>query len=217
MSTTALVIAGGGRPDPLVVKAIPSADFVVAADSGADHAARLGLSVDLVVGDLDSIDSTVLSNLRLDGVDIEQHPEDKDQTDLELAMARAAATHPDRIVVVGIGGGRLDHALANVVVLAAEGYGDIAVEGLVGSARLTVVRGTRTLGGAVGEMVSLLAMLGPARGVTTSGLAYPLDDETLHPGSARGVSNRFVTVQATVTVDEGVLVAVQPYGLKERR
>lgn len=217
MSTTALVIAGGGRPDPLVVKAIPLSNFVVAADSGADHALQMGLGIDVVVGDMDSIDPSVLESLRNDGVEIDLHPTDKDRTDLELAMARAAMVVPDRIVVVGLGGGRLDHALANVMVLGADLYGDATVEGLVGSARLTVIRGSRTLSGGVGEMVSLLPLLGHAEGVSTEGLAFALDNEPLHPGSARGVSNRFVAPEATVSVSHGALIAVQPYGLKERR
>ena len=58
-------------------------------------------------------------------------------------------------------------------------------------------------------------MLGDVEGVTTTGLEFPLDDEPLRAGSARGMSNRFVANEATVTVRSGVLVAVQPFALRE--
>lgn len=215
MPGTILVVAGGSQPAPLVLQALPSIDFCVAADGGADSALALGLSVDAVVGDMDSIDVDSLAALRAAGADIREHPTRKDLTDLELAMGRAAEEDPERIVVIGIGGGRLDHALANVAVLAGHDCGDASVEGLVGSARLTVIRRSRNLSGTVGEIVSLLPLLGRAEGVTTEGLEYPLTSEPLEPGSGRGVSNRFVNTTATVTVGNGVLLSVQPFALAD--
>ncbi|MGI9594954.1 MAG: thiamine diphosphokinase [Acidimicrobiales bacterium] len=216
MPRTALIVAGGARPDPLVVRALPPVDFTVAADGGADHALSLGLAVDAVVGDMDSITADGLARLRSSGAEVVEYSASKDQTDLELAFARVVDELPNRIVVIGLGGGRLDHALANVSVLAADGYGDAEVDGLIGSARLSVIRGVRTLTGALGETISLLPVLGRADGVTTDGLEYELVAEPLEPGSARGVSNRFVAATATVSVADGVLLAVQPFGLKER-
>ncbi len=216
MPGTALIVAGGARPDPLVIRALPAADLIVAADSGADTAIALGLAVDVVVGDLDSVSGEGLARLRGAGTEIQEYPARKDNTDLELAVARALEAEPDHIVVIGIGGGRLDHAMANLTVLAAAGSGQTSIEGLIGSARLTVVRGRRALSGALGETVSLLPVLGRVEGVTTEGLEYPLVDEPLDAGTARGVSNRFVATEAAVTVAEGTLLAVQPFGLKER-
>ena len=216
MPGTALIIAGGARPDPLVVKALPDIDFCVAADGGADHARACGLAVNALVGDLDSVSEGELTTLRSAGIEIDQYPAAKDNTDLELALLRAMATTPDRMIVIGIGGGRVDHELANMAALAADAYSDVPIEGLVGSARLSIIRGARTLAGVLGETVSLLPMHGRATGITTEGLQYPLTDEALEPGSARGVSNHFTAVEAMVTVVSGVLLAVQPFALKDR-
>ena len=213
MPRTVLVVAGGARPDPDVVRWLPPVDLTVAADSGADHARRLGLAVDVLVGDLDSVSADTLAALRAGGVELREHPARKDQTDFELAMARAAEARATRIVVIGIGGDRLDHELANIAVLAADRYGGAEVEGLVGPARVTVIRGARSLAGVPGETVSLLPVLGPVEGVTTVGLEFELAGEPLHPGTARGVSNRFVAAEATVRVERGTLLAVQPHGL----
>lgn len=216
MPGTALIVAGGARPDPLVVKALPRVDFCVAADSGADNALAVGLTVDAVVGDMDSIAADTLNTLRLRAVEMEEHPARKAETDFELAMARALAEKPERVIVIGIGGGRLDHQLANIAVLASEQSGTVRVEGLVGSARLTVIRGSMAITGVLGETVSLLPVLGDAEGVTTEGLEYALEDEPLFAAGARGISNRFVAKEAKVSVRRGVLLAIQPHGLKER-
>lgn len=216
MTRIALIIAGGSRPDPHVVGALPPVDFCVAADGGADSARQIGIGVDAVVGDMDSISATELALLNDEGVEITRYPSDKEQTDLELAFQRAMEEQPDRLLVIGIGGGRLDHELANMALLASPAYADVAVDGLVGSARLAVVRGTRTLDGALGETISLMAVQGPAEGVSTEGLEYALRDERLDVGSTRGISNRFVASTATITVGHGVVLAVQPHALKDR-
>lgn len=216
MPGTTLIVAGGARPDPLVVNALPAADFVVAADGGADHALALGLSIDSLVGDLDSISVDGLKQLHAAEIEIREFPARKAETDLELALSRAIEDKPERIVVIGIGGGRLDHQLANYTVLTADRYHSALVEGLVGSARLTVIRGQVTLSGALGETISLIPIRGLAEGVSTEGLEYPLIGEPLYAGSARGVSNRFVAAEATISVEQGVVLAVQPFALKER-
>jgi thiamine pyrophosphokinase len=216
MPGVTLVVAGGARPDPLVIAALPEFDRCVAADSGADLAIAMGLRVDLLVGDLDSISADGLTRVRNDGADLREHPRNKDKTDLELAIEVALDEEPDRLVVIGLAGGRLDHALANIGVLAAAGRNGTEVDGLVGSARLAVVRGRRTLTGVLGETLSLLPLVGTARGVTTTGLEFPLDDEPLLAGSARGISNRFIAPEATIVVRSGSLLAVQPFALRER-
>jgi thiamine pyrophosphokinase len=208
----AIVLAGGDALRSPLVRPLPDADLVVAADSGLHHAQDLGLTVDLVVGDLDSVDPATLARAVDRGARVESHPVDKDATDLALAMdaASTATGRQGRILVVGGHGGRLDHLAANLALLASERYADVAVTALIGDALVTVVRGERRLGGRVDELVTLLTTHGPARGVTTSGLAFPLDRATLEPGSSLGVSNRFAVPNASVSVESGVLLAIQP-------
>ena len=107
-------------------------------------------------------------------------------------------------------GGRLDHQLSVLLLLASERYAGVQVDALVGHGWVHVVRRARTLEGAPGELVSLLAVGGPAKGVTTEGLAYPLRGETLEAGSSRGISNVFATDSANVSLEEGVLLAIRP-------
>ncbi len=182
----------------------------IAADSGLDHARAAGIVPDLAVGDFDSASPDALSWAREVGVALEEHPAAKNQTDLELALDHALAAEPDRVVLAAVGGGRFDHLLANMAVIAAPRYATVAVDALVGTARLSVIHDRRTLDGRPDELLSLLPMHGPASGVTTDGLLYPLRGETLPAGTSRGVSNVFVETSATVSVDDGTLLAIQP-------
>jgi thiamine pyrophosphokinase len=208
-----VVFAGGDAPLRACLEGLAPADRVIAADSGLDHALELGVAAQVLIGDLDSVSAGGRQRALADGVEVIEHPAAKDQTDLELALGLALASRPRRITVVGGHGGRLDHLLANVGLLASPALAGIEVQALFGPAKLTVVRRRTTLGGRVGEVVSLLAFHGPAHGVTTSGLRYPLRGETLEPGSPRGVSNELVAPLAVVDVAAGVLVAVQPEAL----
>lgn len=205
---TAVVLAGGEPVDPTT--RVPPADLVIAADSGVHHARALGLHVDLVVGDLDSIEGHELDAAVAAGAAVERHATDKDATDLELALRAAVDRGAERIVVAGIGGGRLDHFLANVLVLASAPFAETRIEAIVGSARLAVVHDKAVLDGAPGDLVTLLPVGGAAVGVRTTGLRFALDGERLDPGTTRGVSNELTDSHATVTVDDGVLLVVQP-------
>ena len=209
---TVVVFAGGDPPGPAAVAGLVATDvLVVAADSGADHALHLGWPVHVLVGDLDSVSSKSLRELERRGAEIFRHPVDKDQTDLALALDVAQIRVPRcRLVVIGGGGGRLDHLIANQLLLASEDYASCQVEARMGTARVTVIRGRRQLHGKPNDLISLLAVAGTARGVSTDGLQFPLIDADLAVSSSLGVSNRFLGSDAAVTVGAGVVLAVQP-------
>jgi thiamine pyrophosphokinase len=209
-----VVVSGGGAPSPAAAAALPAKAPVVAADSGLEHALALGLDVTVAVGDFDSAAPEAVAAAERAGVRVARHPAEKDATDLELALDAAAAMDPERILVLASRGGRLDHELSALLLLASERYADSQVDALVGDARVHVVRGSRELEGMAGELVTLLAVGGSAEGVRTEGLAYPLEHETLEPGSSRGVSNVFVSPRARVEVSRGVLLAIRPGGSK---
>lgn len=203
-----VVVFNGGEPLPSALTGeIPEDAILIAADSGLDHALSWGLDVDLVVGDLDSVSD---QGLQRTAAAIERHPPDKDSTDLDLALEAAMRHQPDRVVVVGGQGGRFDHLLGTVMLLASERWHDTDLEWVGPRARVRVIRGGVTLHGTVGALLTLLAVGGPATGVTTTGLRWPLSDATLQPGSTRGVSNLFTGPVATVRLAEGLLLAVQP-------
>jgi len=215
----AVVLAGGDLPAAEALAGVltellaDGATLVVAADSGLDHALALGLNVDVVVGDLDSASAEGQAAARAAGSEFETHPTDKDATDLELALRSARDRGARRVTVLGGGGGRHDHLLANALVLASAELVDLDLDALVGTARITVIRTRGELHGRPGALCSLLPVGGVAHGVRTDGLRFPLHGEDLLPGSTRGISNELLGTTATVTVADGVLLAVQPHAL----
>ena len=214
-TTLAIVVTGGDPPDPVLVEALGlpvDGRVVVAADSGVAHALALGLVVDVAVGDFDSLDPATLASVEAAGTRVERHPVAKDATDLELALDVAVGLGVERVIVLGGHGGRLDHFLANALVLAAPQYGAVEIEALVGDAVVTVVRpgpGFRFRGRS-GQIVTILPVHGPAEGVRTDGLRYPLHGETLFVGTTRGVSNELVAGEAHVSLTGGVAIVVRP-------
>jgi len=206
----ALVFAGGDPPGAGGRAGDLRADLVVAADSGLAHALALGVHVDLVIGDLDSVDPTQLDAAVADGAVVERHPAAKDATDLELALDAALDRGATSVHVVGVGGGRLDHFFGNVLLLASPRYAAARVDAHVAGAHVVVVHDRVELDGSPGGMCSLLPFGGPAVGVLTEGLRFPLRHETLAPGTTRGVSNEFLATRAAVSLESGVLLAVVP-------
>jgi thiamine pyrophosphokinase len=191
---------------------VPPEATVIAADSGIDHARELGLPIHLGIGDFDSVSDAGLAWVSAAGGRIERHPLEKDATDLELALEAALELVPTRIIVFGAGGGRLDHLLANLLLLASPRFAAVTIDAYFERAHASVIRTERTLTGQSGDLVTLLPLHGRAHGVTTTGLAYSLTNATLECASTIGVSNVLTEPEARVTLRSGVLLAIQPSG-----
>jgi thiamine pyrophosphokinase len=207
----ALVISGGPAPDAAEVGTLPSGAFVIAADSGLEHATALGLRVDVLVGDLDSAAEDAVQAAEASGVRVERHPVDKEATDLELALEHALKLGATRVTVVSGGGGtRLDHHLAELVLLASPRFAPLHIDARIGPARVIAIHAGEAvaLTGEAGAVLTLIALGGPATGVTTGGLRWPLRGETLHPGSTRGVSNEIESGPVRIEISDGSLLAV---------
>lgn len=219
----AIVLADGDAPDRTELdEAWPGwadgTDVVIAADGGARHAPGLCLTVDAWVGDGDSIAADALDALAAAGVTIHRSAAAKDESDTELAVLEALTHGPTEIVIVGaLGGRRFDHALANVGLLAMPQLAGTAMALLDGRTRIRLLTAPDEAGapvrmalpGRVDDLVSLLPYGEGVMGVTTDGLAYPLADEPLPPGPARGLSNVRVAPDAAVTVRSGRLLVVE--------
>ena len=207
-----IVAAGGDSPHEMWHETLGRADLVVAADSGLAHLYALRLRADVVVGDFDSVDPAHLERATAEGAHIERHAPDKDATDLELALAVALHAGTTELTVIGVGGGRIDHHLAGLAVLADPRWSTMRITALVGADRIHVVHDHITLTGPTASIVTLIAVGGPANGVTTTGLRWALHDASLSPTSTLGVSNEIVDSPATVSLRDGTVFAIQPNG-----
>ena len=196
---------------------------VIAADGGLARAPIAGLVPTLLVGDLDSISPELVAEAASRGLPIERAAVTKDESDAELAMLAAVARGATRITVLGaFGGPRLDHALANLWLLAHPALATADVVLLDAGSRVTLIGApgpdgqpvTRLLAGRPGALVSLLPFAGDVDGVTTRGLRYALVDEPLLIGPARGLSNVRLRADAAVTVRQGRLVVIETAAIR---
>lgn len=204
-----LVFANGELPDIEKARAIlRDDDYLICADGGTRHASALDLKPALVIGDLDSADSATLRSLQADGVPVERHPRDKDETDLELAINKAVELAPKEILILAALGGRLDQTLANIALLTDVRLSTFNVRLDDGVEEILFCRDQVQVKGRSGDIVSLLPWGGAVTGVQTENLKWRLNDETLHPEKTRGISNEMTDETATVKIQAGLLLVI---------
>lgn len=216
MGKKALIFANGDLHDGQMVQqalAAAAGATVIAADGGLRVARRLGVPVEYIIGDLDSLEEDSPAALRSSGILIEQYSPHKDETDLELALLKAAELDADWIRIIGALGGRLDQTLSNIYLLALPVLDGRSVRVVDADQEAYLLYpGQHFIDGEPGDTVSLLPISGEVRGVRTEHLQYPLRDESLFFGPARGVSNVIATSGAQVQFGAGVLLVVHTIG-----
>lgn len=202
----ALVIGDAPLPArPWWKPLLEEADLVVAADGGANRALAKGIAVDWIIGDLDGVLPTTLARFEKRRV---KRSRDRYSTDLEKVMRFLQARRVDRVHMIGVTGGRLDHTLGTLAVLAEWGR-RMDVRVVDGHFTTTLVGPKATIHAPEGTLVSLVAPSG-AKGVTTVGLRYELKDATL-PFSSLGIHNEVVRDPAQVRVRQGALFLMRAH------
>ncbi len=211
----AVIFANGTIDD--ADSALSGKDLIIAADGGTHHCLSLGITPDVVIGDLDSLTADDINGLQIASVEIIQYPAKKDQTDLELALKLAIDRGADEIVVFGAMGGRWDMSIANILLPAEQNLSNATIRIIDGRHEIMLLRSGKeiTFHGEKGDILSLIPLSRDAQGITTIGLEYPLKDDLLRLGSSRGISNVFVEEIATVHLKQGLLLCVHISLLKK--
>ncbi len=213
----AIIVANGDvTKSETALHLVQPNDCVIAADGGAVIALRLGLEPQMVIGDLDSLPADVRTQLEGRGCEFLDHPARKDETDTELAVRYAVERGAQEIVLLGAIGGRLDHTLANVLLLGMPELAGIRARIVAGNTDTWLIRSGEELeiDGQPGDTVTLLPLGQDATGITTAGLEWALDDATLLFGPARGVSNVMTAETARVALRQGLLLALRIRGVE---
>lgn len=180
-----VIVVASGELDERDARWLASADLLIAADGGAASLDRIGRRPDRLIGDLDSVSPDLVERLEAAGTRVERHPTDKDASDTELALGAAIAAGGTEVVLLGaLGGARLDHELANLLLIADPELEDVDVR--------LVRRGT-----------TVRVLRGGSR------LRWSLTDAVLRMGRSRGLSNELVEASASVSLEHGTLLVVQ--------
>ena len=204
----ALIIANGTLPNPDFVRALAKfATFIVYADGGANHAQKLGIKPNIILGDFDS----VLTSTREHFSDVEQLLiEDQNTTDLEKSILYCIEHNFTSVDIVGASGDRIDHTIGSLGCF--KKYGDkIHIRIIDNMGEITLIRKQIHCKMKVGEKISLIP-LERCTGVTTGNLKYGLNDEVLELGVREGINNEATSTQVSIQVETGTLLLYRFHG-----
>jgi thiamine pyrophosphokinase len=197
------------KSEPLL-SLIGSDPLVIGVDGGTCHLATFDLKPHIIIGDLDSIQETELAGFISSNTQILRYSPEKEETDFELALDHAILYGCREILVFGALGGRSDQMIANILLpLTFLDKADIRL--LNGTEEISYITTRSTISGKANEIISLIPISGDVYGVSTSGLRYPLNLETLSLGKSRGVSNELTGDRSTITVSSGILICVHTH------
>ncbi len=204
-----LIFANGEITDLKRARAlIRMGDFIIAADGGSKYIQKMGMLPDVLIGDLDSTSREFIELVTKAGKKIHQYPTAKDTSDLEIAIQYAIALQPQKIIIVGGLGGRVDHLLANVMLLQRYRNENLVISMDDGTVEMQLVMGKLAINGAAGDIVSLIPLSEQVVGIVTENLEFPLKSETLMIGESRGISNVMLSDNANVLINSGVLLCI---------
>lgn len=212
MTMRALIVASGPIADYAALGSrIAPADLVLLADGGIRHALALGLTPTHVFGDFDSASDDELATARRLGWPMTRLPREKDKTDTELAVDYALEHGATELLIIGALGGRLDHSLANLMLLP-----NLAQRGVRASviddrneAWALIGPGAAVVAGGGAKYLSVVPLSSQVHGVTLRGVKFPLTEATLTLGGTLSVSNEFAAAEASVTIGDGIVLVIR--------
>lgn len=208
-----VILAGGSfRGSQEDINRLKAADYIICADGGGRFATQLGLKPNLLVGDFDTLTPQELQSFISAGVEIIRYPSNKDYTDTHLALLKALELGFGKIDIFAALGGRLDHEMANIMLLALPEAKEALIRILDDKQEVSLVRDRIHIQGKIGQTVSLLPLVAEVKGIKIQGLHYQVPQGILQMGVPIGISNYFCAEQAVIEIEEGLLLVVVIHG-----
>lgn len=207
MQKTIAIIANGSINDYVWHKQIiDNCDAIICADGGANHAIKLDVIPDFVIGDLDSITATTKKTLTDNNHTKIIHDPNQDKTDLELAIELATTLDPKELVILGAIGDAMDHTLANIFTLD-EINQSIPAKIIDEKNELTLVKNEITITGEKNSIISVIPLT-DTEGLTYENLKWEADNIRTSFGWF-GVRNRMLTTTAKISLKSGKILVIK--------
>lgn len=185
-------------------------DFWIGADRGALYLAEQGITIDVALGDFDSVTKQELSIIEKQTKFFDKHPSMKNQTDLEIAIDTGLEKEANQFFLFGVTGGRLDHELMNIQLLyplLQKGKRAIIID--KGNRMEMFEPGSYSVAYEGYSYLSFLAFTPEVTGLTLTGFLYPLEDKMIHWGSSLCISNELSQKKGTFSFCKGILILVK--------
>lgn len=200
MTSVALVANSKITNDSLIKPMILKNDKIIAVDGGIKHCDRMGITPDLIIGDLDSSSEKILAKYQ--EVPKKVYPKEKDYTDLELAVSHCLEENPTSITLFGVLENRLDHSLSNLYLLTRY-PGRIIIES--DHETIHCLQEFREFNCLPNQEVSLIPLPSSCKEVSTHGLKWELYGQELNP-TFFSLSNVTLGKSFSVSLRKGTLL-----------
>lgn len=204
------VIAGGVFPsEETLKKYLTDIDYLICADSGANSINKLEIKPDILVGDFDSIDKKVIEKLEKAECEILKFPPEKNYTDTELALSILMEKGCNHIVLLGCTGGRMDHFMANLILLKKCMIKNIKSVMIDDYNEIRMINKNVTIEGKKGDYFSLYSYGDKVEGLSIDGAKYPLSNYTLENSDGLVTSNEFLGDKVQISLIKGELILIK--------
>lgn len=207
-----LFVAGGRAPNVDWFSKISDRRKIFCIDKGIELCCACEIVPSFLIGDFDSADKNSVEWARTKNFPIETHPADKDLTDTQLALQRAAEIFGEHVAILtGCFGGRFDHFYSTIFTCAAMNRKFFLADEreivlFVKSGENVSVEFFQTP-----QAVSLLPMTAICAGVTTKNLHWELRGTTLTQNFPNATSNRIDAEKISVSIERGTLAIYFSY------
>lgn len=191
---------------------IPEADYYIGVDRGAWTLMQRGIIANEMVGDFDSVTEQQFQTLAAQISKVERVSSIKDETDTDLALAKAVEMHPEAIYVTCVTGGRLDHQEAAIrsVRRFQVMYPEVAI--YIVNQQNTIrflTAGTHSLVKDRYQYISFFAADEPIAAVTLKGVKYETNQVPMPYDCTLFTSNEIIAEDASITLSNGICLMIK--------
>lgn len=179
------------------------ADLLIAADGGYMHIIKNGMQPDVVIGDFDSLGKIP------DAENVVKLNPVKDITDMHAAAEEGIKRGFREFMLCGATGGRLDHTLANIQLIASLSQKGFPASIADGDRIITAVTDSEIrFDSSKKGFISVFSHTDKSEGVFEKGLKYTLENTELTNSFSLGVSNEFIGEESVISVKKGTLIII---------
>ncbi|HCX62982.1 thiamine diphosphokinase [Sedimentibacter sp.] len=199
---TTLIVGNGSDIDKSHIENL-NIDYVICADGGLEKVKRLGLIPNLILGDFDSVNQSVLEDYKSLNIETVTFPSEKDYTDMELAISHAVKVGFKDIILVGASGTRLDHTVANMLLIEKYHKKDINIRIIDNNNFIQIITDSMIIPFRKNYYVSLIPLSENIEGLTLEGFKYPLNNINVERGSTLCISNEVSEDVGLIKLNKG--------------
>lgn len=217
MKKTVVIITGGNVDYTLIKNIIKEDMVIIVADRGLIVADKLNIKPSIIVGDFDSVDNDILLKYKKGGefysdkIIFHKFKSEKDLTDTHIAINYAIDQNPEKVLIFGATGTRLDHTIANINILNLFLEKNIKAQIIDNNNKIylinryTVIKKDKLYG----NYISLLPLTTNVLNVTLRGFKYNLTNRKLTIGDSIGISNEILQEEAYIQLSDGILIVIE--------